>query len=126
MKYAYDEFYFPAIPILQIRLSTPEWNLQTTDLPAIVDTGADATLVPLKYLLDIEATIGGRNRLRSQWGERREVNLYLVDLEIEQAILPGIWVIGDELSDEVILGRNVLNRLRLLLDGPAGKTTLYE
>jgi hypothetical protein len=44
-------------------------------------------------------------------------DLYLVDLEIEQRTLPGIWVVGDELGKELILGRNVLNRLRLELDG---------
>jgi len=32
--------------------------------------------------------------------------------------LPGIYVVRDELSEEVVLGRNVSNRLRLLLDGP--------
>jgi len=31
---------------------------------------------------------------------------------------------GDELGDEVVLGRNVLNRLRLLLDGPVALTRL--
>ncbi len=27
-------------------------------------------------------------------------------------------MIGDEVAQEVVLGRNVLNRLRVLLDGP--------
>jgi hypothetical protein len=63
--------------------------------------------------------------LRSQWGERRAVFLYLVDLQIGELTLPGIYVVGDELGEEIVLGRNVLNQLRLLLDGPAGLTQLH-
>lgn len=36
---------------------------------------------------------------------------------VEEISFPGILVVGDETGDEVILGRDVLNRLRLLLDG---------
>jgi hypothetical protein len=64
--------------------------------------------------------------MRSQWGERRRVLLFLVDVQIGEVTLPGIEVVGDELSDEVILGRDVMNRLRILLDGPAGITTVTE
>jgi hypothetical protein len=37
-----------------------------------------------------------------------------------------IQVVGDEVGDEIILGRNVLNRLRLLLDGPAAMLEVLE
>jgi len=57
--------------------------------------------------------------MRSQWGERRSVFLYVVDLKIGKLTLPGVYVVGDELGDETVLGRNVLNELRLLLDWPA-------
>ena len=33
--------------------------------------------------------------------------------------LPGIFVVGDEQGDEIVLGRDVLNKLRIFLDGPA-------
>ena len=36
---------------------------------------------------------------------------------VEEISFPGILVVGDEAGNEVILGRDVLNRLRLLLDG---------
>ncbi len=58
--------------------------------------------------------------LRSQWGEHRAVTLYAVALEINQYHFSAVRVVGDEIGNEVILGRNALNRLRLLLDGPAG------
>jgi predicted aspartyl protease len=126
MKQSYNQDYFPPIPVLQVRFSTPEWDLRTETLEAVVDTGADGTLVPVKYLQQIEASIEGRSGLRSQWGERRVVNLYLVDIEIEGLTLPGMWVVGDGVSDEIVLGRNVLNHLQLLLDGLANTTEVLN
>jgi hypothetical protein len=63
-----------------------------------------------------------RKTLRSQWGESRVVRTYLVDLDVAGVRLPAVEVVADALSDEMILGRNVLNRLKIFLDGP--KTTL--
>jgi predicted aspartyl protease len=126
MKQSYNQDYFPPIPVLQVRFSTPEWDLRTETLEAVVDTGADGTLVPVKYLQQIEASIEGHSGLRSQWGERRVVNLYLVDIEIEGLTLPGMWVVGDGVSDEIVLGRNVLNRLQLLLDGLTNTTEVLN
>ncbi len=84
---------------------------------AIIDTGADATIVPVRYLRQIAARRSFEATIRSQWGERRRVYLYLVDLQLETLTLPGIYVVGDDQGDEVVLGRDVLNRLRVLLDG---------
>ena len=36
----------------------------------------------------------------------------------ESLRLPWVEVVGDELGDEVLLGRSVLNQLRIVLDGP--------
>jgi len=89
-----------------------------------VDTGADATIVPIRYLRRIGARRAFEAGPRSQWGEGRTVFLYLVDLMIGELTLSGIYVVGDELGDETVLSRNVLNPLRLLLDGPHEVMTL--
>jgi len=48
----------------------------------------------------------------------------VVDLELDGLRLPSIFVVGDEQGDEIVLGRNVLNKLRLFLDGPANLTEI--
>ena len=63
---------------------------------------------------------------RSHWGERRRVILYLVDIRVGSLTLPGLEVVGDDLGNEILLGRDVLNRLRLLLDGPAEISKLID
>ena len=65
-------------------------------LPAFVDSGADGTIVPVNYLDEIHAPTTVEMSIRSQWGERRRVLLYLVDVKIGDVALPGIKVVGEK------------------------------
>ncbi len=124
-EYPYDATYDPPIPICNVALIAPSTGRRVT-LAAIVDTGADGTIVPVYHLQGIGARRSLEATLRSQWGEPRTVFLYLINLQIGELVLSGVYVVGDELGDEVVLGRNVLNRLRLLLDGPVALTRLLS
>ena len=115
--FAYDTAYDPAIPICSVTISTTEDGREVA-LDAIIDTGADATMIPTGFLRRIGARRVFETGLRSQWGERRSVFLYLVDLAIDDIVLPGVYVVGEEIGDEAVLGRNVLNKLMMNLDGP--------
>ncbi len=124
--YPYSTEYLPAAPVMEIRLGAPGMEPSSGFLKALVDTGADATIVPIARLRQIKAKKIDQATLRSQWGERRAVALYAVALEINQYHFDAIRVVGDEIGDEIILGRNLLNRLRLLLDGPAGMVEVLD
>lgn len=112
---------FPVLPVVLFR--DGEDAISPT-LTALVDTGADATLVPAHFLKQGNAEMLRSARIRSHWGEFRLVTLYLIDLTIAGEHLAGIEVVADDQSDEVILGRNVLNKLILLLDGPRNQSDL--
>ena len=63
--------------------------------------------------------------IRGQWGEPLQVTRYVLDLHLDNSmVLPSIDVVSDPVGREVILGRNVLNKLRLLLDGPRQVTEI--
>ncbi len=71
--------------------------------------------------------------LRGRWSIQRPVTLYLIDLHFDNGILPGIEVAGIDEDDieteedrEIVLGRNVLNRLISLLNGPDQQTDILE
>ena len=125
IAFPYDASYEPPLPVCDVILSAESTGRQT-QLTAIIDTGADGTIVPVRYLEEIGARRVFETGLRSQWGERRTVFLYLVDLQIGELVLPGAYVVGDELGNELVLGRDVLNELRLLLDGPGGMAQLLD
>jgi len=97
-----------------------------------VDTGADFTLVPLSWLLRVDAPESRWAYLRGLWSEQRPVTLYLVDLHLETGVLPGVEVAGIEDTEmpeedrEIVLGCNILNQLILLLDGPQKQTDILS
>jgi len=119
MSHPYSYRYHPPIPTLEIALSAPEGDIAIGPLLAIVDTGADASIIPEEYLTRIGAIIVDEASLRSHWGESRRVHLYQVDLRVDGQPLPDVEAIGDEQDHEILLGRDVLNRFRVLLGGPA-------
>jgi hypothetical protein len=118
VNFRYSRNYFPPVPTVDITFITAAEFSRIGPLQAIVDSGADGTIVPINYLEEIQAPPTVEMVIRSQWGERRNILLYLVDVQIGDLTLPGVEVVGDELSDEIVLGRNILNLLRVLLDGP--------
>lgn len=124
MKYPFNPHYEPPFPEIQVALHNDDVTLKTGFLPALLDTGSDGTLVPIIYLQEILAPALTDTRIRSHWGEWRSAQLFVVDVEINNLKLPNIFVVGDELGDEIILGRNILNKLRITLDGPANSTDI--
>ena len=124
-EFPYDTSYSPAIPVCEVTLLVPSSGLRLT-LSAIIDTGADATIIPIPQLKKIGARRAYEARLRNQWGEARRVYLYVVDMKIGGFSLPGIYVVGDDRGDECVVGRNILNRLKMLLDGPQESVQLLD
>lgn len=120
----YDFSVFPPAPRLEIRLIAQPHGAACGPISAFVDTGADATIVPLSIVRGLQAGVVTFKTVRSYAGGRRRVRTYLLDVEVGPITLPGIEVVGDSVADEILLGRDVLNRLRLLLDGPAHRTQI--
>ena len=120
MKFSYNTQYFPPAPSVEIWLGTPNEALGFGPLWAFVDTGADISLIPIKHIKPLQTKVDDRRYLRSQWGEHRRVAIYSLDIGIGQLRLPAVEVVADERGDEIILGRNVLNKLLMTLDGPKG------
>ncbi|MCS6910524.1 MAG: hypothetical protein NZM11_08150 [Anaerolineales bacterium] len=116
---AYSTAYRPPAPIIQLRVSAPFEAASEPVTVALIDTGADLTLIPLDMLLKVGAPEMRQALARGVWDEPRPVTLYQVDLHIADHKLVGVEVIGlDTDEPEIILGRDVVNRLILLLDGP--------
>jgi predicted aspartyl protease len=119
MKYPYNQDYQLPFPTVVVRIANDITGLRSEEVQALIDTGADGTFIPMKYLDHVVAEPTIQTRIRSHWGEWRDIELYSVDIEFDSFKTSSILVIGDQVGDEVILGLNVLNRLRVFLDGPA-------
>jgi predicted aspartyl protease len=119
MATKYSHRYIPAMPVLAIRLSAPEETATGPLLTALVDTGADICIAPRALLSRMDVPASEAVRVRGQWGEPLQTTRYLIDVHFEQGVIPAIDVVSDPNGREIILGRNILNKLQLLLDGPA-------
>ncbi|MFO7537754.1 MAG: hypothetical protein R6X32_06800 [Chloroflexota bacterium] len=117
--FQYDLSYDPSFPSADIILRNSNVSLSVVVENALLDTGSDGTMIPIDYLRQIRATPISDARVRSHWGEWRSVQLFVLDLQIENLTFPGVFAVGDDQDEDVIIGRDVLNKLRLTLDGPA-------
>lgn len=117
--------YVPPAPVLPVafRYGERPW---LGPFEAIVDTGADATIIPESIAQRLRATPLNPGHLETQWGDIHPVTIYLLDLQVDGRTLPGIVVAGDPETDEIVLGRNALNKLPLLLDGPELQTEALD
>lgn len=120
--------YWPPAPVLPVRLCFPDHAPQHNESDALVDTGADGTMAPLVLLEQLGVPVSHMVNLRSHVGDNVfRAAVYGVDLIVGDKLrLPGIEVVSDDWGDQIILGRNVLNRLRLILDGPNQLTDAVE
>lgn len=126
MSHSYDVGHAVPFPVLPVVLRQIDGSAKTTPVAALVDSGADVTIAPKAFLMTVGAEEIFSGYLRAHWGGRRAVTVFLVDLEIGGRILPGVEVAGDEQGQDILLGRNVLNKLILLLDGPGQLTDLLS
>jgi hypothetical protein len=121
----YDSRFQPAMPAVDVRVG-PALGAASLELAAIVDSGADATSIPVGYLQQISARRNRRAWLRGVTGDPLLVDLYAVALELGPLRQGLLEVIGDRLGDEVIIGRDVLNDLLVILNGPAHTVQVRE
>ncbi len=123
MTTAFNKSYQPAFPTLSVTLG--EGSSQLGPFSALLDTGADATLIPTRLMTQMRVAEGRRIAIRSHFGERRFARLYVTSIAVERVLLPGVYVVGDA-GTEIILGRDVLSKLPLFLDGPSQQTDLLD
>lgn len=116
----YNANFFPPAPVVPVVFVVLPHEAKSAEVSALLDTGADVTIVPKRLLQSVGARPLDFLRIRSYIGEQRSVRSYAVDVIVNGITLPGIEIIGDDVP-EPLRGRDVLNRLRIVLDGPPQK-----
>ncbi len=125
MKTSYSQDYSPPAPVLLISLAIPEASPQIGPHPALIDTGADGSFVPTSFLEQLDVPIVYATNVRSHFGEKlQRVSVHKIDILFDAFRLPNVEVVSDDWGDEIIIGRNILNKLQILLDGAKQLTRL--
>ena len=126
--YDYDLDYLPAMPIVTLSIGIPD-SETTLTLSALVDSGADATMIPIKYLQEIQAIQAIKRQrvfIRTSSAQRAGANLYTISLQFAHYRRNRIEVVGNQDTDEVIVGRDILNHLVVTLDGLASAVLVQQ
>jgi hypothetical protein len=116
---AYDKNGFtPAAPVARVILQHPESGQSIADVPLLIDSGADAALLPRFAVESLGITsTGERYRSEAFDGTTTESEAVRAVVIFLNKSFRGRFL---QLESNVgVLGRNVLNHVRLLLDGPA-------
>lgn len=122
----YSSDYRPSMPVCEVYLGPSGKEPTLGPLEAILDIGADVTVVPTKYLRQFGAKAMGTGRAHSIWGDSKPVELYAISFRLDHLRFNALRVLADDTSDEIVLGRFVLNRLKIVLDGPASMLEIVE
>lgn len=118
--YEYDTVYHgPAMPVVEIEVGAADADQSNVLLRALVDSGADATMIPVRYLQQLGAKVVDRRRLRSSTDVSYPVDIYAVALTVGPFTQATLEVIGNRQSDDIIVGRDVLNHMIVTLNGLA-------
>ncbi|MCP4361070.1 MAG: hypothetical protein GY796_23935 [Chloroflexi bacterium] len=121
-SYDYDRSYEPAAPVVPVGLSSSGETTTRQQVIALLDSGADATMIPTDVLTAAGARYVEQKQMRGVVGESVKVNLTAV--HIGDHTIHGIRAVGVPSGSEAIIGRDVLNQLKVTLNGLAHETKI--
>lgn len=108
----------PPAPLARVSLRASANGAGVADVPMLIDSGADVTLVP-QSAVDVLGSIVDLNQsyeLMSFDGATSSARAVQLELVFLKRIFRGRFLVIQQ--DTGILGRDVLNHLYLLLEGP--------
>lgn len=123
-RYAADT---PPAPAVLLDVCDPLTDgILRAGVSALLDTGAGQTVVPAELVAALGLTPDGEELVKGYDGVTTTRLTYLVRLAIRT--LPPVNLSAIALDDVpyVILGRDVLNRYTITLNGPAGRLTVSD
>ena len=115
-----DQRYQPPAPVAFLTLRTLDGrDLSISKVPALVDTGADVTLLPRWAVEQLGLTPQADASVMLAWFDGSVHAAESVELEasFQGGRFQGRYALIDQ--PHGIVGRNLLNHFRLLFDGPA-------
>ena len=108
----------PPPPLAFVTLQHPSTGAMEQDVPMLLDSGADITLIPQTVAdsLGVAPMPDTSYQLMAFDGGTSLASAVRLDLVLQRRTFRGKFLLIDQ--DWGILGRNILNAMALILDGP--------
>lgn len=113
---AYDTRFDPPAPVAEVILTHPVADLISEPLRGKLDTGADLSVIPQQAVVALSLSPKGHVWARGYDGTYAQRVVYYVKMTVEGHDVGVVRCIAMDRRN-VLLGRNVINRFILTLDG---------
>lgn len=124
--YAYNVLYEPPAPVVEIGVRGLDPDSREVRISALIDSGADATMLPIQVLRAVGARYVETRYIRGVTGIRQSAETFVAVVRIGPHVVPTAEAVALGRGESAILGRDVLNRLIVTLDGPAQAVEIVE
>lgn len=116
--HAYEAGRFdPPAPLARVTVISKQLGVQIQDVPMLLDTGADVTLLPRASVAALITPGAEEYELEGFDGTKSTAPVVIAELQFLNKSFRGQFLLVD--SWHGVIGRNILNNLAILLDGPA-------
>ncbi len=116
-----DQLFSPPAPVARVMLHNPANGMSMSEVLMLIDPGADSSLLPQPAIeqLGIPTHLGQQFELEAFDGSKSAALLVIAELVFLRKTFKGEFLLVNQPTQIYgILGRDVLNKVRLLLNGP--------
>ncbi len=118
IRYRYADQLKPPAPFVNVSLRCPGTGTQLDALPALLDPAADRTVLPARIIESLGLVEDGRSLFQGFAGDIAELPTFLSEIQVHDLAPLLVRVVLGPSEPFILLGRDVLNAYRILLDGP--------
>jgi hypothetical protein len=118
IRYRYLTQFQPPAPFIYVNFRNPVSGAEQRDVPTQVDSAADRTVLPDTVVQALSLPQVGTIMIGGVGGVVQTLPSYPVEVTVHNLPALTIEVVASAGEPWVLLGRDVLNALRTLLEGP--------
>ena len=113
-----NSLFDPPAPVAKVTVRNPETGVSLPEVTMLIDSGADVTLIPQHCAEELGIIISAPENyeLMGFDGNKMLAPIVRLDLILLGKTFKGNFILIEH--DWGILGRNIINNLSILLDGP--------
>jgi predicted aspartyl protease len=118
IRYRYNQQVNPPAPFVHVTLGTMDAVRRTEEVPAQLDPGADKTVVPSRLIDILQVSLARLVPTAGLGSQVHQLSAFYIEIAIRGQKPVVAEVLASSEEPYVLLGRDVLNSFRIILDGP--------
>ena len=117
-RYRYNYQVIPPAPFAYASVGAPVEGASSVEFPAQLDTAADLAVIPWRIVEELRLSQLGEFEALGLGGHVMTMPTFLVQIQLRGLAPQVVKVLASPEQPYILLGRDVLNRFRVTLDGP--------